>query len=396
MGPVKTLSLAARAGLLKPSPTLAMTSRARAMQAQGCDVISFAAGEPDFDTPSSICESAQKAIRDGQTRYCASAGLPKLREAVSEKLLRENRLTVSPDQVVVSCGAKHAIFNCLQVLVDPGDEVILIAPYWMTYRDQIVLAGGTPVVIPTTAETNFSPTREQLQAAVSPRTKAIIINSPSNPTGAAFDRRTLKELAEFALRHQIWVISDEIYERLIYGDEHTSIATLGKEIADQTITVTGVSKTYAMTGWRIGFSAGPLPVMKAISNLQDQVTSNATTFSQVGAIAALNLPAEEVEAMRAEFQARRDLMHEGLSAIPNVGVTIPAGAFYHFPDFSTYLRDGFTDLDLAEFILEKAEVATIPGSVFEGPGHLRLSYAASREEIARGVARIAEAVQQLT
>ncbi len=393
---VKTVTLSDRAGLLKPSPTLAMTSRAKAMKSQGRDVISFAAGEPDFNTPDEICSAAIQALGEGQTKYCASSGLPQLREVVAEKLTTQNKVATSPDQIIVSCGAKHSIYNTLQVLVNPGDEVILIAPYWMTYFDQVVLAGGTPKVIYATAENDFSPTIEQVKAVVTERTKAIILNSPSNPTGGIIPASTLAAIGQLCVQNGMWIISDEIYERLIYGVEHTSIASLGKEIADQTITITGVSKTYSMTGWRIGFASGPLPVIKAISNFQDQVTSNATTFAQFGAIAALKMPEEEVESMRAEFQIRRDLILAELRKLPDVNVRTPHGAFYVFPDLSAYLGGEIsTDLQLAEYLLENAEVATIPGSVFEGNGHLRMSYAASRSDIEDGVQRIGKALSNL-
>lgn len=393
---MKTVTLSDRAGLLKPSPTLAMTSRAKAMKSQGRDVISFAAGEPDFNTPDEICSAAVRALGEGQTKYCASSGLPQLREVVAEKLTSQNKVNTSPDQIIVSCGAKHSIYNTLQVLVNPGDEVILVAPYWMTYFDQVALAGGIPKVIHTTAENDFSPTIEQVRAAVTERTKAIILNSPSNPTGGMIPESTLAEIGELCVKNGIWIISDEIYERLIYGVQHTSIASLGKEIAEQTITITGVSKTYSMTGWRIGFASGPLPVIKAISNFQDQVTSNATTFAQIGAIAALKMPEEEVESMRAEFEIRRDLILSELRQIPDINVRTPHGAFYVFPDVTAYLGGEInTDLQLAEYLLENAEVATIPGSVFEGSGHLRMSYAASRSDIESGVSRIGKALTSL-
>lgn len=389
-----TLRLSTRTQLLKPSPTLSITAKANALKAEGVDVISFAAGEPDFNTPEPIQEAAIAAIRAGFTKYTPSSGTKDLKEAIAAKLERENGLKYSPDQIVASCGAKHSVYNTMQVLVDPGDEVILIAPYWMTYADQIRLAGGVPVVIHTTGDANFVPTYDQLREAISPKTKAIILNTPSNPTGAALPRETLKEIAALALRHDFWIVADEIYERLIYGGiEHTSIATLGKDVYERTITINGVSKSYAMTGWRIGFAAAPLAVAKAMSNLQDQVTSNPTSFAQKGAVAAYAMPAESVEAMRAEFEARRDLVVRLLREIPGLKVPEPKGAFYVFPDVSHYLGDGIaSDPDLASYLLEKANVATVPGSVFEGVGHLRMSYAASRNDIERGVARIAEAL----
>ena len=392
-----TLSLSARAGLLKPSPTLAITSKAKAMQAEGIDVVSFGAGEPDFNTPEPICEAAIDAIHKGFTKYTPSAGIPELRKAVVNKFEHENGLKYTPEQVIVSCGAKHSVYNTMQVLLDPGDEVILIAPYWMTYADQVRLAGGVPVVVHTSSEAGFVPELDQLKEAISPRTKAIIVNSPSNPTGAVLPRETLKQIAALALRHSLWVVADEIYEHLLYGGEkHVSIASLGTDIFNQTITINGCSKSYAMTGWRIGYAAAPLPIAKAMSNFQDQVTSNPTSFVQKGAVAALNLPPSSIEAMRAEFEARRDLIHGLLTAIPGIKMPSPKGAFYAFPDVSAYLNgDLKSDVDLATFLLDEAKVATVPGSVFEGSGHIRLSYATSRADIEKGVARIAEALKRI-
>ena len=325
------------------------------------------------------------------TKYTPSSGTVELKKAVVAKFERDNGLSYSPDQIVASCGAKHSLYNAMQVLVNPGDEVILIAPYWMTYAEQVRLAGGVPVVIHTSGEQGFVPSLDQLKEAVSSKTRAIIINSPSNPTGAVLPRETLKEIASSALRHGFWIVSDEIYEHLIYGEKHVSIASLGKDVFDQTITVNGCSKTYAMTGWRIGFAAAPLPVAKAMSNFQDQVTSNPTSFAQKGAIAALQMDAESVEAMRAEFHARRDMISGLLLQIPGVTMKAPLGAFYAFPDMGAYGED---DVALAGYLLEEARVAMVPGSVFEGKGHLRMSYAASRADIERGVARIAEALSK--
>ncbi len=379
--------------VILPSPTLAITAKAKRMQGEGLDVVSFGAGEPDFCTPEPIVEAAVQALHNGETRYAPSAGTPKLRQAVSEKFARENGLTYSPDQIIVSCGAKHSIYNALQVTVNPGDEVILIAPYWMTYAEQVKLAGGIPRVIHTDATTGFSPSFDQLREAVGPKTKAIILNSPSNPTGAVLSREVLKNIASLALRHGFWIITDEIYERLLYDQCHVSIASLGKDIYEQTITVAGCSKTYAMTGWRIGFAAAPLAVAKAMSNLQDQVTSNATSFAQAGAVAALHMSDDSIEAMRAEFEVRRDLIVGLLNEIPGVRCPLPGGAFYAFPDITSVLKSGETDIDFTNELLEKAHVAVVPGTVFEGPGHIRLSYATSQSEIRRGVERLSQFIQ---
>lgn len=393
---VSTLTLSARASSLQPSPTLAMTARARKMMADGIDVISFAAGEPDFNTPAAVCEAAIKAINEGQTKYAPSRGIPGLQNAVVAKCLRENKLTVAPDQIVVSCGAKHSLYNALQVLIDQGDEVILFAPYWMTYADQVRLAGGTPVIVQTSSAKGFVPEPEAFAAAITPRTKAVVINTPSNPTGGAIDRATLEKLVEIAMSKGLWIISDEIYERLTYGHEHVSIATFGAEVAEKTVTVLGCSKTYSMTGWRIGFSVSSPKVASAMANLQDQVTSNATTFAQWGAVAALNLPDAEIEAMRSEFEVRRDLGLEILRSIDGVVAPTPKGAFYFFIDVAAKLGGSIqTDVQLAEHLLEHANIACIPGSVFEGKGCLRLSYATSRSDIEKGLGRLKTALEAL-
>ena len=362
------------------------------MKADGLDVISFGAGEPDFNTPQAICDAAKEAIDAGFTKYTPSAGISELREAICGKLSRENGLQYYPSQIIVSCGAKHSVYNAMQVLINPGDEVILIAPYWMTYADQIQLAGGVPVVVRASAESGFVPEIEQINDAITSRTKAILINSPSNPSGAVLPDSVLEGIANIADKNDLWIISDEIYEQLIYGTTFQSIAAVSQNTKDRTITIGGCSKSYAMTGWRIGFAASPLPVAKAMSNFQDQVTSNPTSFAQKGAVVAFNLPAESVEEMRAEFEARRDLIVRLLSDISGFKITPPKGAFYAFPDVSGCLLPGETDIELAEFLLEKAHVAVVPGSVFEGQGHIRLSYATSRKNIEEGVRRIKEAL----
>ncbi len=394
-GKLETLALSARAGMLKPSPTLSITAKANALKAAGEDVVSFAAGEPDFNTPEPIIEAAVDALHHGFTKYTPTSGTKELKEAIAGKLERENGVKVSPDGVVVGCGAKQSLYETFQVLLDPGDEVVIIAPFWMTHAEQVRLAGGVPRIVQARAEDGFVPHYEALKEAVGPRTKAILVNSPSNPTGAVLPRETLKEIAALALRHGLWIVTDEIYERLVYGGTiHTSIASLSSDVAERTITIGGCSKSYAMTGWRIGFAAAPLPVAKAMSNLQDQITSNPTSFAQKGATVAFNLPTEAVEAMRAEFEARRDLIVGLLKGIPNVRIPEPRGAFYAFPDFSHFM--GGDDMALASYLLEEAKVAVIPGSVFEGAGHIRLTYACSRADIEKGVGRIAEAVSRLS
>lgn len=383
--------------MLKPSPTLSIAARANAMKAEGIDVISLSAGEPDFETPAAIRDAAIEALNSGFTKYTPTSGIKDLKEAIVHKLSVENHVTAAVENVVVSCGAKQSLYNAMMVLLEPGDEVILIAPYWMTYAEQAMLAGAVPVVVHTEAGTGFTPTAEQIKEKITPRTRAIVLNSPSNPSGALYSRETTKAIAQLALRHDLWVISDEIYDRLVYGENATSIGSLGSDIAERTVTIGGCSKTYAMTGWRIGFAAAPKPVASAMTNLQDQVTSNPNSFAQKGAVKAFRMPSDQCEPMRAEFEARRDLIIGLLREIPNVEVSMPKGAFYALPNLSAYLRGKITDdICLAEHLLDKAMVATVPGTVFEAPGHIRMSYAASRENIRRGIERIANALHELS
>jgi aspartate aminotransferase len=381
---------------IQPSPTLALAAKVRRLRAQGVDVVALNAGEPDFNTPTAVCDAAKSALDRGFTKYTPSSGLPELKDAICHKLWRENGIQARPSQIVVTCGAKHAIYNAMMALLEPGDEVLLLAPYWPTYADQARLVGAKPVVVHTSPEQGFAPSYDQLREAVTRRTRMIVLNSPCNPTGAMLPRGALKEIAALAIRHDLWVLTDEIYERLVYGEPHVSLATLGEEIAARTVTVNGCSKTYAMTGWRIGYAFAPEEVAVAMSNIQDQVTSNAVSFAQMGAIAALELPPGEVEAMRGEYRARRDLLIQGLRAIPGVEVHEPEGAFYAFPDVTAFLGgQAPDDVALAARLLDEAHVAVVPGAPFEGPGRLRISYAASREEIVRGVARIGQALAEL-
>lgn len=365
------------------------------MQSGGIHVVSFAAGEPDFDTPLPIADATIHAIREGQTRYCASAGLPALRAAIAESVGKQTGATVRPNQVIVSTGAKHALYNAMQAVLGPGDEAILIAPYWMTYRDQVVLAGATPRVVSTSQETGFVPDVEAIAAAITAATRAIVLNSPSNPTGAVYPADVLAALVRLAEQHDLWIISDEIYDHLVYdGVPHASVMAI-PEARERTIYVNGFSKTFAMTGWRIGYSVSPPHVAEQISNIQDQVTSNSTTFVQHGAIMALQLPAEVHIEMRNIFEARRDLITRMLSEVPGLSCSSPKGAFYAFARMAPELLADFgSDQALAEFLLEEAHVACVPGSVFEGDGHLRMSYATSTSEIELGVERIARALSK--
>ncbi|MBL8048892.1 MAG: pyridoxal phosphate-dependent aminotransferase [Chthonomonas sp.] len=391
------MELSQRIQSVRSSPTLAITAKARALRDAGVDVISFAAGEPDFNTPAPICDAAIEAIARGETKYTASAGLPELRQAIARTVVSRTNSKVEPAQVVLSCGAKHSVYNACQAVLNPGDECILLAPFWMTYQDQVVLTGATPVIVQGWADTGFVPSIEDVRAAITPRTRALIINSPSNPTGAVLPRAFLKEVAALALKHDLWLISDEIYDQLVYdGASHESIYGLGEEVRNRTIYINGFSKTYAMTGWRLGYAVAPKAVATAMSNLQDQVTSNPTSFAQFGAMAALELPAEDVAAMRDEFDARRRLIVGGLNDVPGFTCPTPGGAFYAFPDVRPLLGGVFADdAALAEYLLEEAHVAVVPGSVFNGAGHLRLSYATNQDNIREGLARIHRAISKV-
>lgn len=390
-----TKGLAKRAKELSPSPTLALDAKAKEMQRRGIDVISFGVGEPDFDTPQHVKAAAIEAIQAGFTKYTPSSGIPQLREAIAAKLLKENGLRYEPDQIVVSVGAKHAIFNALQVLCDPGDEVLIPAPYWVSYPEMVKLAGATPVIVPSKEANDFKVTAQDLDKASTSKTKVLLLNSPCNPSGCVYSREELEEISRFAVEKDIWVISDEIYEKLIYGDvSHVSIASLSADMYDRTVTVNGVSKAYAMTGWRIGYSAAPKNVSKAIGDYQSQCTSNAASISQKAALAALTGPQEPVPAMVAEFKKRRDFMVERLSGIYGIRCRVPAGAFYVFPNFESLLGRKYkgekvgSTVALADIFLNEAKVAVVPGEAFGMAGYMRFSYATSMRKIEEGLDRI--------
>lgn len=365
------------------------------MRSAGHDVISFAAGEPDFQTPDPILDAAYEAMRSGFTKYTAGNGIRELREAVAEKFWRVNEIRTTAGDVLVTCGAKHALANAVLGLVDPGDEVVIVAPYWMSYSEQVRVAGGIPRLAYCRAEDDFVPRIETIEDAVTPRTKAIMVCSPNNPTGAVWPREVFAQIADVAVRTGSWLISDEVYESLIYEGEHVSPAALDPAVAAQTITIGSCSKTYAMTGWRLGYMTGPPSAMKAMACVQDTI-SHPTSFVQKAALAAFAMDDGSMDAMREEYRARRDLMHGLVSSIPGLSPRLPRGAFYVMGDFSPYLGDRFgNDQALAEHLLEEAHVAVIPGTVFAMPSYLRFSYAASRQNIERGVARVAEALQKL-
>ncbi len=391
--------LSERARQVQPSPTLALTARAQELRRQGVDIISFTAGEPDFDTPDFAKAGALSAIHAGYTKYTPTPGIPALREAISEKFWRENQLRYEPSQIVVSCGAKHSLFNAMMALIDPGDEVLIPTPCWVSYPEQVRLMGGVPVFIPTDESNDFLPTYDQLKEAITPRTKAIILNTPHNPTGTVYPRKTLKEIASLALSHQLWVIADEIYEKLVYDDyTHESIGALSKEVLNLTITVNGVSKSYAMTGWRIGYLGAPPEVARAIQAIQDQMTSNACSIAQYAALSALQDGDEWHRHIQQVYARRRQLMVEGLNRLPGVSCWTPRGAFYVYANVKALLGrelNGYavkTSADLAEYLLERARVAVVPGEGFCAPGYLRFSYATSEVLIQQGLERLAEAL----
>jgi aspartate aminotransferase len=353
-------------------------------------VVNFGAGEPDFDTPDFIKQAGAQAITDGLTKYTPSTGTPALRDAIAVKFLNDNQLTYNPAHIVVSCGAKHSIFNIIQVLVDDGDEVIFQSPYWVSYPEMVKAAGGKSVVIDTDKSTGFKMTPELLTRHLTPKSRLLIINSPSNPTGVMYSKQELAALANICAAHKIYIISDEIYEKLTYDTtDYTSVAALGKDVFDLTITVNGVSKAYSMTGWRIGYAAGPAEIMDYIKKYQDHSTSNPCSISQAAATVALKSTAESIEAMRRVFAQRRDLMLQCLDQIPGLSYIRPQGAFYVFCDVSK-IGDGAT---VAKRLLDDVLVAVIPGDSFGAPGYIRLSFSTSDAKIKEGVRRIGEWVK---
>lgn len=397
------MKLAARVSRITPSPTLAMTATAKAMAAQGIDVVDFSSGEPDFDTPEPVKAAAEAAIRAGFTKYTPSSGIDELRQAIADKLLAEQGLRYEKAQILVSCGAKHSLYNVAEALLEAGDEIIIPTPYWVSYADQALLNDATPVLLPTREDQDYAINPDELQKLVTPRTKAIIVNSPCNPTGATYDKRTLEAIATIAVKHNLLIISDEIYEKVLYdGATHISIATLGLEVAERTVIINGVSKAYAMTGWRIGYAAGPKPLLTAMANIQSQSTSNPCSISQKADVAALKLGGPFTEMMVVEFDRRRKVMVERLNAIPGVSCRMPGGAFYAFPNIGGVLgRTGpngpvASPQALANYLLKEAHVAVVPGEPFGSQHHIRLSYATSMDTITKGLDRIAAAFGKLT
>lgn len=389
------MKLAKRVAALTPSTTLAITAKAKAMKAEGHDVIGLGAGEPDFNTPENILEAARKSMEAGQTKYTPSAGLPLLRKAVAEKLVRDNGLNYQTDQIFIASGAKHALYTLFQALLDEEDEVIVPTPYWVSYPEQVKLADGVPVYIEGKEENDFKITPQQIEEAVSSKTKAIIINSPSNPTGMIYSRDELAAIGEVCLKHNILIVSDEIYEKLVYdGHKHVSVAELSAELKEQTVVINGVSKSHSMTGWRIGYAAGNQTLIKAMTNLASHSTSNPTTTAQYAAIEAYQGSQEQVEVMRSAFESRLNKIYDQLLEIPGLKCLKPQGAFYLFPNVSeTAKLCGFNNVDdFVAGLLEEALVAVVPGSGFGTPECIRLSYATSLEALEEAVKRIKEYV----
>jgi aspartate aminotransferase len=389
--------LSERVGSIAESATLAVDAKAKALKAAGRPVIGFGAGEPDFPTPAHVVEAAQEAAADPRNhRYSPAAGLPELRSAIAEATLRTDRIEVDPSQVLVTNGGKQAVYEAFASLLDLGDEVILPAPYWTTYPEAIRLAGAREVEVLAGADQNYLPTLAQLEAARTPATRAILLCSPSNPTGSVMSRAQLEEIGRWALEHGIWVISDEIYQHLTYdGVPFTSILDAVPELADTTVLLNGVAKTFAMTGWRVGWMIGPKDIITGASNLQSHLTSNVNNIAQRAALAALTGPMDAVDEMREAFDRRRRTIVDALSQIDGFRVPTPTGAFYAFPDVSGVLghtirgREVGTSAELAEVILEHAEVAAVPGEAFGAPGHLRFSYALADDDLAEGIGRLA-------
>lgn len=391
-----------RSRKISPSPTLAMDAKAKEMRAEGVDVVNFGVGEPDFDTPDNIKEAAIRAIKDGFTKYTPVGGIIPLKDAIIEKFRNDNDLEYSREEIIVSCGAKHSLYNIAQALLNPGDEVLIPSPYWVSYPDQVLLNDATPVFIKTQEANSFLLNPESLVANINARTKALILNSPSNPTGLAYDKDTLERIAEIILKHDIYIISDEIYEKLTYdGFKHISIASLDKELKRKTIVVNGLSKSYAMTGWRIGFAAGPREFIKVMESIQSQSTSNPTSIAQKAAVEALTGPQHFVSEMGNEFDKRRIYLLNELNSIEEVSCINPKGAFYAFPNMSQIYgkhingKSVNSSSDLALYLLEEAKVALVHGAAFGDDNHIRLSYATSIDEIRKGIQRIRASLEKL-
>ncbi|MFD1357954.1 pyridoxal phosphate-dependent aminotransferase [Fictibacillus halophilus] len=385
------MKLAKRVEALTPSTTLAITAKANALKAEGHNVIGLGAGEPDFNTPIHIIEAAYQSMKEGHTKYTASGGLLSLKKAITNKLKEDQGLTYETSEIIVSTGAKHSLYSLFQAIIDEGDEVIIPIPYWVSYPEQVKLAGGVPVYVEGKEENQFKITAEDLKTSITKQTKALVLNSPSNPTGSLYTADELKAIGEVCLQEDVLIVSDEIYEKLIYGGaKHTSIAELSPELKEQTIIINGLSKSHAMTGWRIGFAAGNAKIIKAMTNLDSHSTSNPTTISQHGALAAYNGTQEPVEEMRQAFEERMNKVYERLITLPGISCVKPNGAFYLFPNAKEAVKNtGFSTVDeWVEAILEEEKVALVPGSGFGAPDNVRLSYATSLDTIMEALDRI--------
>lgn len=392
------MNLANRLKAIKPSPTLALNARAKALTAQGVDVVSLAAGEPDFDTPEFIKQAAIEALRQGFTKYTPTAGILELREAIRAKLERDNHLSYATDQVLVTVGAKQALYNTFQALLNEGDEVIILAPYWVSYPDMVQLAGGKPVYVETREEDGFAPDPDAIRRALSPRTKAIILNSPSNPSGAVISRAALEGIAEAVRGHECLLVSDDIYEKLLYQGEFLNIGNVAPDLVPRLVVINGMSKAFSMTGWRLGYVAGPKWLISGMQMIQDQSTSNAASFAQKAAVAALQGPPDMFVPMVEEFRGRRDLVVDTLNSLEGVRCQRPEGAFYVLPNVSglfgrTYKGAPLTgSIQMSEILLNDFQVAAVPGAPFGVEGYIRMSFATSREQLRKGLDRFREFV----
>jgi len=383
-----------RAASLSPSLTLAVDAKAKQMKAEGLDVVGFGAGEPDFDTPQHIQYAAIKAMVDGFTKYTPSSGIPELRQAIADKFKRDSGLSYKPSQVIVSCGGKHSCYNTILATCQEGDEVIIPAPYWLSYPEMVKLAGAIPVIVPTSDATEFKLTPSQLREAITPRTRLFILNSPSNPTGSLYSREEIKALGDLCVEHGVLIMSDEIYEKLVYdGAEHVSVASFSQAHYEHTIVVHGFAKAYSMTGWRLGFLAAPEPIAKAIDAIQSHSTSNPTSFAQKGAVAALSGPQDHLKSWLAEYSRRRAYAHQRLNAMPPISCVNAKGAFYLFPNVS---KLGLKSTDFCAQLLEREKVAAVPGIAFGADDYIRISYATSMANIEKGLDRIERFVKSLT
>ncbi len=383
-----------RAASLSPSLTLAIDALAKKMRADGMDVVGFGAGEPDFDTPQHIKEAAAKALADGFTKYTPSSGIPELRQAIADKFQRDNQLAYQPNQIIVSCGGKHSCYNVILATCQPGDEVIIPAPYWLSYPEMVKLAGATPVILPTTDQTEFRVAPGQLRAAITPRTRLFILNSPSNPTGSLYSPDEIRALGDICVEQGVLIMSDEIYEKLVYdGARHASVASFSPAHYDHTIVVHGLAKAYSMTGWRLGYLAAPAPIAQAIDAIQSHSTSNPTSFAQKGGVAALNGPQDHLATWLAEYTRRRTYAHQRINAIPGLSCVNAKGAFYLFPNIA---RTGLKSREFCTRLLEQEKVAAVPGIAFGADDYFRISYATSMAQIEKGIDRLERFVRTLT